>query len=131
GRDRFTTRRRTGGAVERTCRRKGLAHMSGRVAGKVALITGAARGQGRAYALRLAEEGADVVVVDVCGKVADVAYPSATPEDLEETVRLVEQTGRTVVSGIVDVRDLDGLRVIVDDAVHTLGRLDVIVANAG
>lgn len=105
--------------------------MSGRVAGKVAFVTGAARGQGRAYALRLAEEGADVVVVDVCGKVGgDVAYAPATPEDLEETVRLVEKTGRRVVSGIVDVRDLDALRGIVDDAVRQLGRLDVVVANA-
>ncbi|MCK8670362.1 mycofactocin-coupled SDR family oxidoreductase [Rhodococcus sp. HM1] len=104
--------------------------MSGRVAGKVALITGAARGQGRAYAVRLAEEGADVVVVDVCAEVGDVAYAPATPEDLEETVRLVEKTGRRVVSGIVDVRDLDALRGIVDDAVRQLGRLDVVVANA-
>jgi SDR family mycofactocin-dependent oxidoreductase len=105
--------------------------MSGRVAGKVALITGAARGQGRADALRLAEEGADVIVVDVCAPLPSVPYDSATPEDLAETVSLVEKTGRRVVSGIVDVRDLDRLRGIVDDAVRQLGRLDVIVANAG
>ncbi len=105
--------------------------MSGRVAGKVALITGAARGQGRADALRLAEEGADVIVVDVCAPLPSVPYDSATPEDLAETVSLIEKTGRRVISGIVDVRDLDKLREIVDDAVRQLGRLDVIVANAG
>src|SRR5258707_5756883 len=105
--------------------------MSGRVAGKVALITGAARGQGRADALRLAEEGADVIVVDVCAPLPSVPYDSATPADLAETVRQVEKTGRRVISGIVDVRDLDKLRGIVDDAVRQLGRLDVGVANAG
>jgi SDR family mycofactocin-dependent oxidoreductase len=105
--------------------------MSGRVAGKVALITGAARGQGRADALRLAEEGADVIVVDVCAPLPSVPYDSATPEDLAETVSLIEKTGRRVISGIVDVRDLDQLRAIVDDAVRQLGRLDVVVANAG
>jgi SDR family mycofactocin-dependent oxidoreductase len=105
--------------------------MSGRVAGKVALITGAARGQGRADALRLAEEGADVIVVDVCAPLPSVPYDSATPEDLAETVSLIEKTGRRVISGIVDIRDLDKLREIVDDAVRQLGRLDVIVANAG
>jgi SDR family mycofactocin-dependent oxidoreductase len=105
--------------------------MSGRVAGKVALITGAARGQGRADALRLAEEGADVIVVDVCAPLPSVPYDSATPEDLAGTVSLIEKTGRRVISGIVDVRDLDKLREIVNDAVRQLGRLDVIVANAG
>jgi len=105
--------------------------MSGRVAGKVALITGAARGQGRADALRLAGEGADVIVVDVCAPLPSVPYDSATPEDLAETVSLVEKTGRRVISGIVDVRDLAKLRAIADDAVGQLGRLDVIVANAG
>ena len=105
--------------------------MSGRVAGKVALITGAARGQGRADALRLAEEGADVIVVDVCAPLPSVPYDSATPEDLAETVSLIEKTGRRVISGVVDVRDLDKLRAIVDDAVRQLGRLDVVVANAG
>ena len=105
--------------------------MGNRVAGKVALITGAARGQGRAHAVRLAEEGADVIVVDVCAPLPSVAYDSATPEDLEETVREVEKTGRRVIPGIVDIRDLEALRAIVDDAVGKLGRLDVIVANAG
>jgi SDR family mycofactocin-dependent oxidoreductase len=105
--------------------------MGNRVAGKVALITGAARGQGRAHALRLAGEGADVIVVDVCAPLPSVAYDSATPEDLGETVRQVEKTGRRVISGIVDIRDLAALRAIVDDAAGKLGRLDVIVANAG
>ena len=73
--------------------------MSGRVAGKVALVTGAARGQGRADAVRLAEEGADVIVVDVCAPLPSVAYDSATPEDLAETVRQVEKTGRRVIAG--------------------------------
>ena len=92
--------------------------VTGRVAGKVALITGAARGQGRADAVRLAEEGADVIVVDVCAPLPSVPYDSATPEDLAETVRLIEKTGRRVISGIVDVRDAGKLRGIVDDAVQ-------------
>lgn len=104
--------------------------MAGRVEGKVALVTGAARGQGRADAVRLAAEGADVIIVDICAPLP-VPYDSATPDDLAETVRLVEKTGRRVVSGIVDVRDLAALRAIVDDGVARLGRLDVIVANAG
>ena len=108
-----------------------MRRMSGRVEGKVALITGAARGQGRADALRLAEEGADVIVVDVCAPLPSVAYDSAAPEDLAETVRQVEKTGRRVISGIVDIRDLDTLRGIVDGAVAQLGHLDVVVANAG
>jgi SDR family mycofactocin-dependent oxidoreductase len=105
--------------------------MGDRVAGKVALVTGAARGQGRADAVRLAEEGADVIVVDVCAPLPSVAYDSATPADLTETVGLVEQTGRRVIPGVVDIRDLDALRGIVDDAVRQLGRLDIVVANAG
>src|ERR1700744_4735032 len=103
----------------------------GRVAGKVALVTGASRGQGWPDALRLAAEGADVIVVDVCAPLPSVPYDPATPEDLAETVRQIEKTGRRVVSGIVDIRDLDQLRIIVDDAVAQLGRLDVVVANAG
>jgi SDR family mycofactocin-dependent oxidoreductase len=105
--------------------------MGGRVAGKVALITGAARGQGRADALRLAEEGADVIVVDVCAPLPVVTYDSATPEDLRDTVSLIEKTGQQVISGIADIRDLEQLRGVVDEAVRTLGHLDVVVANAG
>lgn len=105
--------------------------MTGRVEGRVALITGAARGLGRAAALRLAAEGADVVAVDVCGPLPGVDYASATPDDLAETVAGVEAAGRRAVSARVDVRDLDELRIAVDDAVGRLGRLDVVVANAG
>ncbi|KJF20725.1 putative short-chain type dehydrogenase/reductase [Rhodococcus sp. AD45] len=104
--------------------------VNGRVSGKVALITGAARGQGRAHAVRLAAEGADVIVVDLCAPIRGVPYAPATPEDLQETVRLVEKTGQQAISAIVDVRDLEKLRGIVDDAVIRLGRLDVVVANA-
>ncbi|HEY2221734.1 mycofactocin-coupled SDR family oxidoreductase [Actinomycetospora sp.] len=105
--------------------------MAGRVAGKVALVTGAARGQGRADAVRLAGEGAEVVVVDVCGPLPGVDYASATPADLDETVRLVEAGGGRAVAGQADVRDLEALRGVVDDAVEVLGHLDVVVANAG
>jgi len=105
--------------------------MGDRVAGKVALVTGAARGQGRADALRLAQEGADLIVVDVCAPLPSVAYDSATPEDLAETARQIQKTGRRVISGRADIRDLETLRGLVDDAVRQLGRLDVVVANAG
>lgn len=105
--------------------------MAGRVQGKVALITGAARGQGRAHAVRLAQEGADIVAVDVCAPLPSVVYPSATPGDLQETARLVEKLDRRIVTAILDVRDLDALRTAVDGAVSDLGRLDVVVANAG
>jgi SDR family mycofactocin-dependent oxidoreductase len=102
----------------------------GRVSGKVALVTGAARGQGRAHALRLAEEGADIVAVDLCAPM-DVPYESSTPDDLAETVALVEKLDRRVVSAQVDIRDLGAFRTVVDDAVAELGKLDVVVANAG
>src|SRR6201993_538804 len=106
--------------------------MSGRLAGKVAFITGAARGQGRAHAVRMAAEGADIIAVDIAGKLpACVPYDPATPEDLAETVRLVGNTGRRILASVVDTRDFDGLRKTVDDGVAALGRLDIIVANAG
>lgn len=106
--------------------------MTGRLTDKVAFITGAARGQGRAHAVRLAAEGADIIAIDVAGKLPDcVPYLPATPDDLAETVRLVEATGRRIVSSVVDTRDYDGLCEAVTDGVATLGRLDVIVANAG
>ena len=106
--------------------------VSGRLAGKVAFITGAARGQGRAHAVRMANEGADIIAVDIAGKLPDcVPYNPATPEDLAETVALVEATGRRIVSAIVDTRDYDGLKEAVAHGVATLGRLDIIVANAG
>jgi SDR family mycofactocin-dependent oxidoreductase len=105
--------------------------VTGRVAGKVALVTGAARGQGRSHAVCLAEEGADIIAVDICAPIGDVGYPAATTEDLEETVRLVEKAGRRVVSAVADTRDASGLRDAVDRGVAELGHLDVIVANAG
>ncbi|WP_326547451.1 mycofactocin-coupled SDR family oxidoreductase [Mycolicibacterium sp. ND9-15] len=106
--------------------------MTARLAGKVAFITGAARGQGRAHAVRMAGEGADIIAIDIAGKLPScVPYDHATPEDLAETARLVEATGRRIVTAEIDTRDHDGLRRVVDDGVDRFGRLDVIVANAG
>jgi SDR family mycofactocin-dependent oxidoreductase len=106
--------------------------MAGRVAGKVAFITGAARSQGRSHALRLAEEGADIIAVDLCGPVESVRmYPPATAEDLAETVRQVEQLDRRIVATQADVRDPAALRAAVDDGVAQLGQLDIVLANAG
>jgi SDR family mycofactocin-dependent oxidoreductase len=100
--------------------------------GMVALVTGAARGQGRAHAVRLSAEGADIIAVDIAGPLpASVPYDSATPEELAETACLVAANGRRVVSAAVDIRDRDALSAAVDDGVDRLGRLDVIVANAG
>ena len=103
----------------------------GRFSGKVAFITGAARGQGRAHAIRLAEEGADVVISDICAAVPTNGVAPATAEDLEETVSLVEKTGQRVLSRTVDVRDLDALSELGNDAVAELGHIDIVVANAG
>ena len=106
--------------------------MTGRVEGKVALITGAARSQGRSHALRLAEEGADVIAVDVCAPVESIRmYPPATEEDLAETVRQVEKLDRRIVATQADVRDTKALRAAVDEGVAQLGRLDIVLANAG
>jgi SDR family mycofactocin-dependent oxidoreductase len=103
----------------------------GKLDGKVAFITGAARGQGRSHAVRLASEGADIIAIDVCSDIASTPYAGASEDDLKETVRLVEATGRSIVSRVVDVRDLDGVSKVVTDGVGELGRLDVVVANAG
>src|SRR6202042_1719661 len=100
-----------------------------RLSGKVAFVTGAARGQGRAHALRLAQEGADIIACDVCAEFATTQYPGATPDDLAETVRLIEEQDRRVVARQADVRDFDALQALVDDGVATLGRLDIVVAN--
>jgi (+)-trans-carveol dehydrogenase len=105
--------------------------LSGRVEGKVAFITGAARGQGRSHAVRLAEEGADIIAVDVCNQIESVPYPMATPEDLTETVRLVEALDRRIVAVRADVRDGDALKAVLDDGVSQLGRLDIVSVNAG
>ncbi|MEZ0338859.1 mycofactocin-coupled SDR family oxidoreductase [Mycobacterium sp. pV006] len=105
--------------------------MPGRVEGKVAFITGAARGQGRSHAIKLAEEGADIIAVDVCKNVDHVQLDLATPGDLLETKERVEALGRRIIIDEVDVRDLDGLQAVVDRGVAELGRLDIILANAG
>ncbi|KPM51934.1 3-ketoacyl-ACP reductase [Frankia sp. R43] len=105
--------------------------MAGRVAGKVAFITGAARGQGRSHAVRLAGEGADVIVIDSCRDFPGVPYDGPTESDLAETVKLVEESGRRAVSAVVDVRDFGALKAAVDTGVSTLGRLDIVSANAG
>jgi SDR family mycofactocin-dependent oxidoreductase len=107
-------------------------HMTGRVEGKVAFITGAARGQGRSHAVRLAEEGADIIAVDVCGPIsANSQIAPATPDDLAETADLVKGLNRRIVTAQVDVRDYDALKRAIDSGVEQLGQLDVIVANAG
>ena len=104
---------------------------TGRVAGKKVLITGAARGMGRSHAVRLAEEGADLILADICESLPELEYPLATPEDLNETARLAEKHGGRVMTSIVDVRDSDALAAAVDDGVAQLGGLDAAVANAG
>lgn len=105
--------------------------MPGRVEGKVALITGAARGQGRAEAIRLAEEGAAIIAVDICEALPQVAYLPATADDLAETVRLVEAVGGKIVSAKADIRDRVALEAAIEQGVETFGKLDVVVANAG
>jgi (+)-trans-carveol dehydrogenase len=104
--------------------------MPGRAEGKVAFITGAGRGQGRSHAVRLAQEGADIIAIDICHDVAG-ALPMATPDDLAETVKLVEAHDRRIIAAQADVRDFDAVKAVVDEGVAELGRLDIIVANAG
>ncbi|OBJ33574.1 mycofactocin-coupled SDR family oxidoreductase [Mycobacterium colombiense] len=102
------------------------------LAGRVAFVTGAARGQGRSHCVRLARAGADVVAIDACGPVAaNNGYPASTPEDLAETTSLVESEGRKMLAAQVDVRDAAGQQRIVDEAITQFGRLDIVVANAG
>lgn len=102
-----------------------------RLSGKVAVITGAARGQGRSHAIHLADEGADIIALDICADIDTNGYPLATRADLDETVNLVEKSGRRAVSAVVDVRDRAALKKTIDEAVAELGGLHVVVANAG
>ncbi len=103
----------------------------GALDGKVAFITGAARGQGRAEAVRLASDGADIIAIDICDQIASVPYPMATPDDLAATVKLVEDTGARIVARETDVRDQSSLATAVQAGIDELGRLDIVVANAG
>ncbi|WP_409332867.1 mycofactocin-coupled SDR family oxidoreductase [Trujillonella humicola] len=103
----------------------------GRVEGKVAFVSGAGRGQGRSHALRLAEEGADIIAVDICKDIATNEYPLSTPDDLKETVRLVEAQDRRIVAVEADVRDRAQIAAAMEQGIAELGKLDVVVANAG
>ncbi|MGX7678883.1 mycofactocin-coupled SDR family oxidoreductase [Jatrophihabitans sp. DSM 45814] len=105
--------------------------MTGRLEGKVAFITGAARGQGRSHAIRLAQEGADIIAVDICKQIESNLYPLSTPEDLDETRRLVEALDRRIVARQGDVRERSQLSEIVAEGIGQLGRLDIVAANAG
>ena len=108
-----------------------MREMAGRVEGKVAFITGAARGQGRSHAIRLAQEGADIIALDICQEVETAAHSFPTPEDLAATVKEVEALGRRIIATQADVRDYDAVKKAVDDGVAELGRLDIVCANAG
>jgi SDR family mycofactocin-dependent oxidoreductase len=105
--------------------------MTGRMAGKVALVTGAARGQGRSHAVRLAEEGADIIALDLAEQIESVPYPMATRDDLAETTELVERLDRRIVARVADVRELSQVTGVVQEGIAELGRLDAVVANAG
>ena len=105
--------------------------MSNRLDGKVAFITGAARGQGRAHAVRMAQEGADVIAVDICEQIKSNLYPLASPEDLDETANAVKDFGRRIVALKADVRERDQLRTAVEAGMSEFGHLDIVVANAG
>ena len=105
--------------------------MAGRLEGKVAFITGAARGQGRAHAIAMAKEGADIIAVDICRDIPSNPYPLATPDDLSETERSVKEVGRRVVAKIADVRERHELRDAVEAGLADLGKIDIVVANAG
>ena len=105
--------------------------MSKSLEGHVAFITGAARGQGRAHAVRLAREGVDIIAIDICENISTMTYDNATWEDLEETKRLVEKEGRRAVIKKADVRDYEGLKTAFDEAYTEFDRLDIIIANAG
>jgi NAD(P)-dependent dehydrogenase (short-subunit alcohol dehydrogenase family) len=103
----------------------------GKLEQKVAFITGAARGQGRAHAVKMAQEGADIIAIDLCAQIDSVGYPMSTPEDLAETVKLVEDQDRRIVAQQADVRNRAALQAAVDAGIAEFGRLDIVVANAG
>jgi SDR family mycofactocin-dependent oxidoreductase len=103
----------------------------GKLDGKVAFITGAARGQGRSHAVRLAQEGADIIAIDICEQIESVPYPLGTPEDLAQTVKEVEALGRSIVAVKADVRERSQLRAALDQGLERFGRLDIVLANAG
>jgi len=103
----------------------------GQLDGKVAFITGAARGQGRAHAVKLASEGASIIAVDLCDQIASVPYPLATADDMAATVKLVEDTGARIVAREADVRDRAALKTALREGIEELGRLDIVIANAG
>ena len=103
----------------------------GRVEGKVAFVTGAARGQGRSHALRLAEEGADIIAVDICCDIDTIGYSMASPEDLDQTARMVEKTGQGIVLAQADVREPAQLREALQNGLSEFGKLDIVVAQAG
>ncbi|GLY31990.1 mycofactocin-coupled SDR family oxidoreductase [Kineosporia sp. NBRC 101731] len=103
----------------------------GRVEGKVAFITGAARGQGRSHAIKLAEEGADIIAVDIVDQVESAPYATATAEDLAETVKAVEALDRRIIARTADIRDLAALTAVAQEGVAEFGRLDIVLANAG
>jgi SDR family mycofactocin-dependent oxidoreductase len=105
--------------------------VTGRVEGKVAFVTGAARGQGRSHAIRLAQEGADIIAIDLAGPIDTVPYPLATPQDLAQTVKEVEALDRRIIATQADVRDYAAVKAALDDGVAQLGRLDIVSANAG
>jgi SDR family mycofactocin-dependent oxidoreductase len=119
---------RTVPTISKSNRERGIVD---RVKGKVALITGAARGQGRAHAKRLAEEGADIVAVDICADIDNLGYPLGSSEELAETVRIVENEDRRIIARRADVRDGAALQAVVDEAVAEFGGIDIVCANAG
>ncbi len=105
--------------------------LEGQLTGKVAFITGAARGQGRAHAVRLAREGCDIIAVDICADIPTMTYPNASEADLAETVALVEKEDRRIVARKADVRDYAGLKAAFDEGLAEFGRVDIVIANAG